>query len=172
MDDSHFDVLSRALGARYTRRATWLFRSSVLAGPLLGLRGVGAAAKGKKGKARKKHKKVVKRCLPNCDRKICGDDGCGGACGTCEPGFTCIGGRCQCRSPRGLCGGCVDMLSNPQHCGSCDVVCTGNTNVCSHGECCSPPQVVRVCIGSITGRVCDAETSCNNGDCLPTGYCP
>jgi len=28
-------------------------------------------------------------CTPACDGKVCGDNGCGGDCGTCDPGFQC-----------------------------------------------------------------------------------
>jgi hypothetical protein len=39
-------------------------------------------------------------CFPTCDGKICGDDGCGGTCGSCLDGQTC--------SPTGKCdGGCT-----------------------------------------------------------------
>lgn len=34
-------------------------------------------------------------CCPNCNGKICGDDGCGGSCGTCVTGNTCQAGQCQ-----------------------------------------------------------------------------
>ncbi len=33
-------------------------------------------------------------CTPSCDGKVCGDDGCGGSCGSCEPGFGCKEGQC------------------------------------------------------------------------------
>jgi len=33
-------------------------------------------------------------CTPDCDEKICGDDGCEGSCGTCGDGETCAEGSC------------------------------------------------------------------------------
>ena len=33
-----------------------------------------------------------------------------------------------------MCGGCVDLLTNPQHCGRCDVTCSGGTPACAHGN--------------------------------------
>lgn len=33
-------------------------------------------------------------CFPNCSGRRCGDDGCGGSCGTCPTGYTCRGGDC------------------------------------------------------------------------------
>jgi hypothetical protein len=36
-------------------------------------------------------------CTPNCTGKDCGDDGCGGTCGTCTEGFTCdASNKCYC----------------------------------------------------------------------------
>ncbi len=33
-------------------------------------------------------------CVPMCGSNVCGDDGCGGSCGTCSGGTTCQGGQC------------------------------------------------------------------------------
>jgi len=35
-------------------------------------------------------------CLPDCDGKECGDDGCGGMCGACPVGCCCIENLCMC----------------------------------------------------------------------------
>ena len=34
------------------------------------------------------------KCVPYCKDKECGDDGCGGSCGSCDPGDKCIDGHC------------------------------------------------------------------------------
>jgi hypothetical protein len=34
-------------------------------------------------------------CLPSCFDKECGPDGCGGECGTCDPGTACVAGQCE-----------------------------------------------------------------------------
>jgi len=34
-------------------------------------------------------------CTPKCQGKNCGDDGCGGTCGTCPANFTCVNGVCD-----------------------------------------------------------------------------
>lgn len=34
-------------------------------------------------------------CLPDCVEKLCGEDGCGGSCGTCPDGCSCIEGYCS-----------------------------------------------------------------------------
>src|SRR5438067_8932055 len=38
-------------------------------------------------------------CTPNCTGKTCGDDGCGGSCGSCPSGQTCVSGQCMCVTP-------------------------------------------------------------------------
>ena len=37
---------------------------------------------------------IAEPCTPACDGKTCGDDGCGGSCGTCDAGSTCTAGVC------------------------------------------------------------------------------
>jgi hypothetical protein len=34
-------------------------------------------------------------CDPSCGSHVCGDDGCGGSCGGCIPGASCVSGACQ-----------------------------------------------------------------------------
>ncbi|GMV44414.1 MAG: hypothetical protein AMXMBFR64_61300 [Myxococcales bacterium] len=60
------------------------------------------------------HDCVVTACAPTCTGRECGDDGCGGACGGCEPGVGCDGAS-------GLCGetGCGDLTEAGR--------CQGNT---------------------------------------------
>lgn len=38
-------------------------------------------------------------CVPNCDGRMCGDDGCGGSCGGCGEGQNCNEGQCQGEPP-------------------------------------------------------------------------
>lgn len=33
-------------------------------------------------------------CVPNCKGGVCGDDGCGGSCGSCPGGLSCVNGAC------------------------------------------------------------------------------
>ena len=37
---------------------------------------------------------VTPSCESSCNGKTCGDDGCGGSCGTCGEGYSCTGGNC------------------------------------------------------------------------------
>ncbi|MBM4371553.1 MAG: hypothetical protein FJ098_07860, partial [Deltaproteobacteria bacterium] len=38
-------------------------------------------------------------CTPACGGRACGDDGCGGTCGACVPGFSCLEGICTLAPP-------------------------------------------------------------------------
>ena len=64
----------------------------------------------------------VEACVPDCEGKECGPDGCGGVCGECEPGLFCNGGSCMAGESCGeliVCSvGCV-TLTGPQ----CLVAC-------------------------------------------------
>ncbi len=65
-------------------------------------------------------------CEPACDGKTCGDDGCGGSCGTCEVDSTC--------SDVGQCVPCEYNCQDKQ-CGSDG--CGGSCGLCGIGESCS-----------------------------------
>ncbi len=71
-------------------------------------------------------------CVPDCWLKACGDDGCGGTCGTCLPGASCNGeGRCDC--PASTCGSSVCGVSScGANCGTCEI-----GQVCDNGACVS-----------------------------------
>ena len=66
-------------------------------------------------------------CVPACEGRTCGPDGCGEACGTCAPGEVCADGTCEregCAADRFECSGvCVDLQTNPAHCGRCVTDC-------------------------------------------------
>jgi len=55
-------------------------------------------------------------CIPECGGKQCGDDGCGGECGTCTGGEVCVDGQCQ----------------QP---GSCDTISCDDLEWCKEGVC-------------------------------------
>lgn len=45
---------------------------------------------------------VCIECLPDCAGKECGSDGCGGGCGVCAGGLSCVGNACQAVTPPSL----------------------------------------------------------------------
>lgn len=64
-------------------------------------------------------------CVPSCDGKQCGDDGCGGSCGTCPTGSVCQSNTCV--------ASCVPSCSGKQ-CG--DDGCGGSCGTCPTGFAC------------------------------------
>ena len=67
---------------------------------------------------------------PPAPAKNCGDDGCGGRCGTCAAGRVCQNGTCvlECASGQTVCADtCVDLESDPSHCGDCATICSSPT---------------------------------------------
>ncbi len=79
-------------------------------------------------------------CTPACSGRSCGDDGCGGSCGTCSgAGQTCV-----------------------EATGAC-VVCTPD---CSGLECGVDPICGTSCGTCLTGAVCNAEGQCDD-PCTP-----
>lgn len=67
-------------------------------------------------------------CAPNCANKVCGDDGCGGSCGTCPNGGQCTFGEC----------GCTPSCAAKQ-CGQDG--CGGQCGTCGIGESCTPQGI-------------------------------
>jgi hypothetical protein len=62
-------------------------------------------------------------CIPNCNGKTCGSDGCGGSCGTCPPGKTCS-----------TSGTCIDVGSGDP-CSNCLSACHGLPGCCTGCGC-------------------------------------
>jgi len=94
-------------------------------------------------------------CVPNCSGRQCGDDGCGGSCGSCDGGKTC--------SDNGLCGDC----DGP------DAVCVsgdcGNDNACQTVQCNDQDGCANVALPDGTSCSLD-EQLCGGGECK-LGYC-
>jgi hypothetical protein len=68
-------------------------------------------------------------CTANCDGVQCGDDGCGGECGTCEGGSACVAGQCEVPTLPGSCEGRCGDYDGSAEC-QCDSGCF------SFGDCC------------------------------------
>lgn len=83
---------------------------------------------------------IPENCTANCTGKVCGSDGCGGSCGTCQSGFSCSNGLCisdTCvpDSNETTCGtsNCGTKLNNCGQIVSCGVCSLGQ--ICSDGTC-------------------------------------
>ena len=100
-------------------------------------------------------------CVPDCSQKDCGDDGCGGSCGSCPPGVACINGECPCFAD---CGG--------KDCGSDG--CGGDCGDCEKGSLCNDDTGLcdSICVPDCVDKVCgddDCDGSC--GQCPDGSYC-
>jgi len=100
-------------------------------------------------------------CTPDCSGKVCGDDGCGGTCGTCNAGETCDANG-QCQAGNNAC-----SPSNPN--GTCEA-----GKVCKNGHCVDDNNCTPDCNGKVCGDdgcggtcgTCNAGETCNaNGQC-------
>lgn len=62
---------------------------------------------------------------------------CGPNCEACPTGMSCAGGQCICISGAAYCAGtgCVDLMSDPQNCGSCGNACPEEQSFCDTGQC-------------------------------------
>ena len=100
-----------------------------------------------------------KPCTPSCVGKECGDDGCGGSCGTCPPGKTCKDYRCI---------GCTPSCVGKE-CG--DDGCGGSCGTCPPGKKCENYRCVG-CIPSCAGKEC-GDDGCGGscGQCDPSKQC-
>lgn len=104
-------------------------------------------------------------CVSPCEGKECGDDGCGGSCGSCGigPQWSCVAGKCVC-TPQ-----CAGAVCGKDGCGgSCGTCPAGQ--VCAGGKCVAQP-----CIPQCTARQCgdggcpDQPDAC--GVCPPGQTC-
>lgn len=78
-----------------------------------------------------------------CETNTYGDPNhCGGCGNKCEPGQTCVSGKCQCPPGSAMCAGtCVALDADPRNCGACYNVCPGPVAgghgfpICNDGQC-------------------------------------
>ena len=121
-------------------------------------------------------------CQPKCVGKSCGDDSCGGTCGTCVLPEICVGGECRCKTecdPGAICG--FDECGKPCGSGTCP-----NGTVCSNGDCCPAAKNCELLCGGTDGcggacpnicpfgykcigNACVCNASCDGKSCGPDG---
>lgn len=92
-----------------------------------------------------------KMCIPDCSEAICGDDKCGGSCGSCPTGTACIAGNT-----------CKPCACDTEECGfdECGKVCP---NTCAAGESCVRGSCVPTGCMARKKPTCDA---CICQDCV------
>jgi hypothetical protein len=119
-------------------------------------------------------------CTPDCTGVSCGDDGCGGSCGTCESGFECVSGQCSGPSCDGFCG-----VFDPARPCQCDAGCEDREDCCpdrcffcgtdAASDCwCDSTCEVYSCgpepCGNFCGT-CEADAYCSDGECVVDSVC-
>ncbi|MFT3837960.1 MAG: hypothetical protein QM723_13310 [Myxococcaceae bacterium] len=108
-------------------------------------------------------------CTPQCNGKICGDDGCGGSCGSCPQGTACDASQtCAVCTPD-----CTGKVCGTDGCGGTCGACSGAQTCNGRGQC-----VTSSCTPDCTGKVCGTDGcggtcgTCSMGNaCDATGQC-
>ena len=116
-------------------------------------------------------------CVTNCTSKDCGDDGCGGSCGTCGSGKACQNGQCVVTTwtdptsdltwqvtPTG---GGMDWSEAKAHCAELSLD-GGGWHLPTIGEL---RTLIRGCSSTVTGGACDVTDSCRSLSCWNIGDC-
>ncbi|MBM4354409.1 MAG: hypothetical protein FJ109_11540 [Deltaproteobacteria bacterium] len=104
-------------------------------------------------------------CLPQCQGKQCGDDGCGLACGECQgPQDACLGGLCVCQPD------CTGKECGSDGCGGSCGDCVGPQDACVDGLCeCQPSCAGKQCgddgCGGTCGECQGPQDACVDGLC-------
>ncbi|MFA5625807.1 MAG: FG-GAP-like repeat-containing protein [Bradymonadales bacterium] len=107
--------------------------------------------------------KGVAPCTPQCVGKACGNDGCGGICGSCS-------GNSYCKDNQCVTGECEPKCAG-KACGNDG--CGGSCGTCSGGKYCKDNQCVAgECVANCGGKACGndgCDGSC--GTCESGSYC-
>ena len=111
-------------------------------------------------------------CVPDCEDRQCGSDGCDGVCGFCEYGFLCVPATGQCKE---YCEKkCDGKVCGPDGCGGdCPPGCEDNEE-CSPIFTCVPKSCVKQCDGKVCGPDGCGLTCGECGDgfvCTKDGQC-
>lgn len=104
-------------------------------------------------------------CTAQCSGRMCGTDGCGGTCGSCDPGWSCsLEGQCvnQVCEPQ-----CVGRICGDDGCGGSCGGCGSDENCGTDGWCGPKPCVYDAdCVGRCTNLGVCEECGCRyDGTC-------
>ena len=122
-------------------------------------------------------------CTADCAGRECGDDGCGGSCGTCSAALSCDNGNCICPTceatdtcatadPCPCEPSCTDKQCGDDGCGGSCGQCAAGLQCSAAGQCtCEPNCSGRACQPDCLGRQCGDDGcggscgTCQNGTC-------
>lgn len=103
---------------------------------------------------------TITSCVPDCTGHNCGDNGCGGSCGTCSSGYTCSSGTCVANCTCGSWSACSCSYGS-----TCATSATGTqTRTCTPSACATESQSC-TCTRSTDGNSCGTTTSCTYAGC-------
>lgn len=110
-------------------------------------------------------------CIPDCAGRVCGDDGCGGSCGSCPLGMHCENGQCvcdldECEAGDSYCGpaGFTYCEVSANGCGHWVVESCDDANACTNDSC---DPVTGCQFGALPdGTACGADMLCLGGQCV------
>ena len=107
----------------------------------------------------------IEQCVPSCAGKSCGDDGCGGSCGSCSGKDKCnSSGQCVCTPS------CSGKKCGDDGCGGSCGTCASNATCSSSGQCvCTPNCSGKTCGSNGCGGSCGTcalGKSCSAGTCV------
>ncbi len=120
------------------------------------------------------------KCKPLCEGLQCGDDGCGGTCGTCGADSVCLDGSCMLCTPDCLgkmcgpdgCGGQCGECAEGQVCDALSYLCIEKPTECqpvcaTQGYQCGPDGCGGECGECEEGTLCKPDTHSCKGQCTP-----
>jgi len=122
-------------------------------------------------------------CVPACAGKECGDDGCGGSCGTCTGDKTCVEGKCKMTTPTWTDPSTGLVWQNPPYDGTkyWEAAKSYCTNLSLDGGGWHLPNIselrslIRGCPNTETGGACGVTDVCPecgvNQKCLSWNWC-
>lgn len=166
MDDSRFDTFSKGVATGLARRGLLVAALTIAIGAALpgDDRGEVAARK----RRRRKKRRSPPPCIPACDGKTCGDDGCDGQCGTCLAADSCQSDACVCATPDAP--GPGDICGAP---GECCPYTVASERSCDRGagSCATFLPVCRYGLGGKCASGCDCmgDLECRSGTCRCPG---
>jgi hypothetical protein len=105
-------------------------------------------------------------CMPICSGKACGDDGCGGSCGSCSSTQTCSGGVCISGTGGGTCAHPICSTGGALT-GTCDSCAA---SVCTQDSYCCNTAWDSVCVGEV-GSICGESCSGSGGGTCAHSIC-
>jgi|GEM_PF-3865749 len=122
------------------------------------------------------------RCVPSCGGRVCGDDGCGGACGACAAPRVCEApaGVCACPGGTAACGTACCGAGQACIAGACRCVPSCGGRVCGDDGCggacgaCAAPYACDIATGSCAcpgGTVACGSACCGGGQSCVAGQC-